>query len=68
MAEVERLDARKRLTASENELSGIIFERVGDQKSFGRIRSKGDAASFGLGIMEKLSVLKVRPVRIYSGS
>lgn len=45
--EVERLDARKRLTASEKELSGIIFERVGDQKSFGRIRSKGDAALFG---------------------
>ena len=47
IAEVERLDARKRLTASEKELSGIIFERVGDQKSFGRIRSKGDAALFG---------------------
>ncbi|MCF6281533.1 MAG: DNA damage-inducible protein D [Candidatus Polarisedimenticolaceae bacterium] len=47
IAEVERLDARKRLTSSEKELSGIIFERVGDQKSFGRIRSKGDTALFG---------------------
>ncbi|MCU7813762.1 MAG: DNA damage-inducible protein D [Candidatus Thiodiazotropha sp. (ex Rostrolucina anterorostrata)] len=47
IAEVERLDARKRLTASEKELSGIIYERVGDQKSFGRIRSKGDAVLFG---------------------
>lgn len=47
ISEVERLDARKRLTTSEKELSGIIFERVGDQKSFGRIRSKGDAALFG---------------------
>lgn len=47
IAEVERLAARKRLTISEKELSGIIFERVGDQKSFGRIRSKGDAALFG---------------------
>lgn len=47
ISEVERLDARKRLTASEKELSGIIFERVGDQKSFGRIRSKGDTALFG---------------------
>ncbi len=47
IAEVERLDARKRLTASEKELSGIIFERVGDQRSFGRIRSKGDTALFG---------------------
>lgn len=47
ISEVERLDARKRLTSSEKELSGIIFERVGDQKSFGRIRSQGDTALFG---------------------
>lgn len=47
IAEVERLGARKRLTASEKELSGIIFERVGDHKIFGRIRSKGDSALFG---------------------
>jgi DNA-damage-inducible protein D len=47
LAEVERLSARKKLTASEKELSGIIFERVGDEKSFGRIRSKGDQALFG---------------------
>ena len=46
-AEVERLAARKKLTASEKELSGVIFERVGDEQSFGRIRSKGDAALFG---------------------
>lgn len=47
ISEVERLDARKRLTSSEKELSGIIFERVGDAKGFGRIRSKGDTALFG---------------------
>jgi len=47
LAEMERLRARKKLTASEKELSGIIFERVGDQKSFGRIRSQGDQALFG---------------------
>jgi len=47
IAEIERLGARKRLTASEKELSGIIFERVGDPRSFGRIRSKGDSALFG---------------------
>ncbi len=47
IAEIERLEARKHLTVSEKELSGIIFERVGDQKSFGRIRSKGDVALFG---------------------
>ncbi len=47
LAEVERLSARKKLTISEKELSGIIFERLGDNQSFGRIRSKGDKALFG---------------------
>jgi len=47
IAEVERLNARKKLTLSEKELSGIIFERLGDEQSFGRIRSKGDKALFG---------------------
>lgn len=47
LAEVERLTARKKLTASEKELSGIIYERVGNEQSFGRIRSKGDMALFG---------------------
>lgn len=28
-------------------LSGIIFERLGDNQSFARIRSKGDSALFG---------------------
>ena len=44
---MERLSARKKLTLSEKELSGIIYERVGDQMSFARIRSKGDTALFG---------------------
>ena len=47
LAEVERLSARKKLSTSEKELSGIIYERVGDQMSFARIRSKGDMALFG---------------------
>lgn len=47
MAETERLSARKKLTASEKQLSGIIFERVGDEQGFARIRSKGDQALFG---------------------
>lgn len=47
IGEVERLTARRKLTFSEKELSGIIFERVGDEQSFGRIRSKGDKALFG---------------------
>jgi len=47
LAELERLEARQKLTSSEKELSGIIFERVGDDRGFGRIRSKGDQALFG---------------------
>lgn len=47
LAEVERPSARKKLSTSEKELSGIIYERVGDQMSFARIRSKGDVALFG---------------------
>jgi len=47
IGEIERLSARKKLTLSEKELSGIIYERLGDGQSFGRIRSKGDKALFG---------------------
>ena len=47
LGEVERLGAREKLKGSEKELSGIIYERVEDEKSFGRIRSKGDKALFG---------------------
>ena len=47
IAEIERLSARKKLTLSEKELSGIIYERLGNGQSFGRIRSKGDRALFG---------------------
>ncbi len=47
LAEAERVSARRKLTRSEKELSGIIFERLHDNESFGRIRSKGDMALFG---------------------
>jgi DNA-damage-inducible protein D len=47
LAEAERVGARRKLTHSEKELSGIIFDRLHDNESFGRIRSKGDTALFG---------------------
>ncbi|MBN1788760.1 MAG: DNA damage-inducible protein D [Sedimentisphaerales bacterium] len=47
IAEVERFNARKKLTSSEKQLSGIIYERLQDERSFARIRSKGDTALFG---------------------
>jgi DNA-damage-inducible protein D len=66
IAEVERLSARKKLTLSEKELSGIIYERVGDQMSFARIRSKGDVALFGglttQDMKNKLGVPESRPL------
>ncbi|OGV65473.1 MAG: DNA damage-inducible protein D [Lentisphaerae bacterium RIFOXYB12_FULL_65_16] len=47
LAEAERVGARRRLTQSERELSGIIFDRLRENESFARIRSKGDVALFG---------------------
>ncbi|MBE0534982.1 MAG: DNA damage-inducible protein D [Phycisphaerae bacterium] len=47
LEEAERVLARKKLTQSEKELSGIIFDRLHNNESFARIRSKGDKALFG---------------------
>ena len=44
ISEVERLRARKKLTESEKLLSALIYEKVGDERSFGIIRSKGNQA------------------------
>jgi len=66
LAETERVSARRRLTRSEKELSGVIFERLGDGESFARIRSKGDRALFGgrttQDMKRKLGVPAVRPL------
>lgn len=43
----ERLKAREKLTVSEKELSGLIFQKGIDNTGFARIRSKGDQALFG---------------------
>jgi DNA-damage-inducible protein D len=45
--EWERLQAREKLSLSEKELSGLIFQKGIDTAGFGRIRSKGDQALFG---------------------
>ncbi len=47
LMEWERLHAREKLTTSEKELSGIIYERGVDNVGFARIRSQGDKALFG---------------------
>jgi DNA-damage-inducible protein D len=43
----ERLKAREKLTTSEKELSGLIYERGVDHVGFALIRSRGDSALFG---------------------
>ncbi len=43
----ERLKARQKLSLSEKELSGLIYEKTGSDKNFGLIRCKGDQALFG---------------------
>ncbi len=66
LSEAERINARKKLTHSEKELSGIIFERLRNNESFGRIRSKGDQALFGgkttQDMKNKLNVPSGRPL------
>jgi DNA-damage-inducible protein D len=66
LEEVERLEARKKLTDSEKKLSGIIFHRLGDNNGFARIRIMGDQALFGgqttLDMKNKLGVPKSRPL------
>jgi DNA-damage-inducible protein D len=54
IAEIERLNARRKLSLSEKELSGVIYERLSDEKSFARIRSKGDTALFGGNTTEQM--------------
>ncbi|CAN5115377.1 DNA damage-inducible protein D [soil metagenome] len=64
IAELERVGFREKLTNSEKELSGIIYERGVDNMGFARIRSKGDQALFGgkttLDMKHKLGVKGTR--------
>ena len=66
IALVERLQARQKLTATETEFSGIIYERGVDAQGFARIRSKGDEALFGghttFEMKKKLKVPEKRPL------
>jgi DNA-damage-inducible protein D len=47
LLEVERVQARKKLSTTEKELSEVIYEQTGGNQDFATIRSKGDAALFG---------------------
>ncbi len=66
IALTQRLEARRKLTDSETELSKLIYERGVDDAGFARIRSKGDKALFGghtTSMMKsKLNVPESRPL------
>ncbi|MEN2414402.1 DNA damage-inducible protein D [Flavobacterium mesophilum] len=65
LLEYERVKAREKLTQTEKQLSGILFERGVDNKGFGLIRSKGDQALFRLStsqLKKKMRIPDNRPV------
>lgn len=66
LAEQERLQARDKLSLSQKELAGVLFERGIDGQGFARIQSKGDAALFGglttQDMKKKLAVPGSRPL------
>lgn len=59
----ERLHARQKLSMSEKELSELIFERTGNERDFGMIRSRGDKALFGYTTSQMKEKLGVKPGR-----
>ncbi len=66
LAEQERLQARDKLTLSQKELAGVLYERGIDGQGFARILSKGDAALFGgyttQDMKKKMAVPASRPL------
>ncbi len=59
LLEAERISARKKLTATEKELSQVIYEETGGNQDFALIRSKGDHALFGRSTQAMKSQWKV---------
>jgi DNA-damage-inducible protein D len=47
LLEAERVQARRKLSETEKELSGVIYQQTGGNQDFAMIRSKGDQALFG---------------------
>jgi len=63
---IERVKAREKLTSSERELSGVVYERGVDGYDFAVLRSKGDEALFGgyttSDMKRKLEIPQNRPL------
>ena len=47
LLEAERVQARRKLSGTEKELSSVIYEQTGGNQNFALIRSKGDRALYG---------------------
>lgn len=65
LLEYERVKAREKLSQTEKQLSGILYERGVDSQGFAVIRSKGDQALFKLNtqtLKKKMGVPDNRPV------
>lgn len=65
MLEFERVKAREKLSQTEKQLSGILYERGVDNQGFAIIRSKGDQALFRLStqqLKKKMGIPDNRPV------
>jgi DNA-damage-inducible protein D len=65
LLEFERVKAREKLSQTEKQLSGILYERGVDNQGFAMIRSKGDQALFRLNtqmLKRKMGVPDGRPV------
>jgi len=63
--EFERVKAREKLSQTEKQLSGILYERGVDNQGFAIIRSKGDHALFRLNtqmLKRKMGVPDSRPI------
>jgi DNA-damage-inducible protein D len=61
----ERVKAREKLSQTEKQLSGVLYERGVDNQGFAMIRSKGDHALFKLStplLKRKMGVPENRPV------
>lgn len=65
LLEYERLKAREKLSQTEKQLSGILYERGVDNQGFAIIRSKGDQALFRLSTFQlkrKMDIPENRPL------
>lgn len=65
LLEVERVKARTKLQETEKKLSGILYERGVNDRSFAIIRSKGDQALFRLNtamLKRKMGIPDSRPL------